>query len=121
MKKLKVIIDTNIWIYAALYKIDIFQELLGYEIFTLSKVIEELKQISKRKSKQAIAARVALSLIERHNVKTIECKASADEELLKLAKEGYIILTQDRELLERIKEVGGKIGYIRQKRYIEFC
>ncbi|HIQ50206.1 MAG TPA: PIN domain-containing protein [Nanoarchaeota archaeon] len=117
---MKIVIDTNFWIYAVLYKIRIFEELLGYEIYTLDKVLQELKQISKKKTKQAIASKIALGMIEKFNVKIINAPKSADEKLVELATQGFIIATNDAELVKKIKNLGGKVAQIRQKKYIEF-
>lgn len=117
---MKIVIDTNFWIYVVLNKIRIFEELLGYEIYTLDKVLQELKQISKKKSKHGIAAKVALEMIEKFNVKIISASKSADEKLIELAKQGFIIATNDAELLKKIKNLGGKTAQIRQNKYIHF-
>lgn len=116
---MKIVIDTNFWIYAVLNKIRIFEELLGYEVYTLDKVLQELKQISKKRSQQGMAAKVALDMIKKFEVKIISSPKPADEKLIELAKEGYIVATNDTELVKRIKDLGGKIAQIRQKKYIE--
>ncbi len=117
---MKIAVDTNFWIYAVMNKIRIFEELSGYEIYTLDKVLQELKQLSRKRSEQGAAARLALEMIEKFNVKILHAPGEADEKLLELAKEGYIIATNDHELIQKIKNNGGKIAVIRQRKYIEF-
>ena len=115
---LRVVVDTNIWIYAVLYKVRIFEELIGFEIFTTQSVIHELERIAKGKGKEAIAAKIALELIKRNKVKILSINKPADEALLELAQEGFVVLTQDEKLREKIFQAGGKTGFLRQKRLI---
>ncbi len=115
----KFVIDTNIWIYLVENKIDIFSQLKGEKIYTLSSVINELKNISKKKNKSGIAAKIALEMIKKFNVEILEIHGSSDEALLNLAKKGYVIITQDTELMRKIKETRGKAFGIKQGKYIE--
>lgn len=100
-------------------KIRIFEEFLGYEIYTLDKVLQELKQIAKKQSKKSIAARLALKIIEKNEIKVLHAPKSADEKLIELTKKGYVIATNDSELVKEIKRLGGRIAQIKQRKYVE--
>lgn len=120
---MKIAIDTNIFIYAARFKIDIFSQLKGNEIFIPESVIRELEKLSNGKSANAKAAALALGILgEKINeVKILPSNARiADDDLLELGKKGYVIATQDRELIEKLKSAGCKIAYIRQKKYLAY-
>ncbi len=113
----KIIIDTNIWIYAAKYKIDLFSEFLGEEIFVTKSIINELENIMKKNSENKLYAKIALDLIKNKNVKILDEEGYTDDLLIKLGKEGYKIATEDSELIERLKKEGIKGYFLRQKKY----
>lgn len=122
---MKIAIDTNIFIYAARFKLDIFSQLKGNEVCTIEPVIEELKKISKGNSKDAKAAALGLEILKKRakdgKIKISKSKTeNADDGLLELGKSGYVIITQDRELLKRLKAAGCAFGYIKQKKYFAF-
>ncbi len=123
---MKIAIDTNIFIYAARFKLDIFSQLSGNEIFTTESVVGELEKISAGKSRDAKAAALALHILEKkalekqaeNKIKIMRSKTTnADDELLELGRSGYVIITQDKELLARLKSAGCAFGYIKQKKY----
>lgn len=122
---MKIAIDTNIFIYAARFRIDILSQLSGNEIFTTESVINELEKISAGKSRDAKAAALALAILKKwikeQKIKILPSKTgSADDDLLRLGKLGYVILTQDKELLERLKSAKCGIAFIRQRKYFVF-
>lgn len=122
---MKIVIDTNIFVYSVRFKIDIFSRLGGNEIFTTESVMRELEKLGKGNSRDAKAAALALLMLkEKINGGMVSVlpsgNRSADECLLELGKCGYAIITQDRELLERLKSAGCAFGYIKQKKYFEF-
>ncbi len=120
---MRIAIDTNILIYAARFKIDIFSQLKGNEIFIPESVIRELEKLSNGKSANAKAAALALGILGKKvsEIKIMPSNARiADDDLLELGKKGYVIVTQDRGLIERLKSSGCKIAYIRQKKYLAY-
>jgi rRNA-processing protein FCF1 len=139
-KPLLVFIDTNIWLLPYLQKIDIFTELerlltheKKYEIVTSLGVVNELKEIMRRKSakrKEKTAAKIALELIERTKVTILDeyqggGNNEVDKFILKLAREhknGFILCTNDKELRRKLKKVEGtkKIICMREKNRLEF-
>lgn len=122
---MKITIDTNIFIYAARFKIDIFSQLAGKEIFTTEPVMRELEKISKGNSRDAKAAALALSMlkekVQNEKINILKPKTeNADDELLDLGKNGYAVVTQDAGLLKRLKSTGCAYGYIKQRKYFAF-
>ncbi|MBU3958092.1 MAG: hypothetical protein KKB25_03375 [Nanoarchaeota archaeon] len=122
---MKIAIDTNIFIYSSRFRLDIFSRLRGNEICATDSVMRELEKISKGESRDAKAAALGLDiLIKREkdgSIKILKTKtANADFGLLELGKSGYAVITQDRELLKRLKAAGCVFGYIKQKKYFAF-
>jgi rRNA-processing protein FCF1 len=55
-----------------------------------------------------------------YNVSSKKISArNADAALLNMAKSGYLVATNDRELKRRINLASEKVAYLRQKKYIE--
>jgi rRNA-processing protein FCF1 len=116
---MKIILDTNFLISSINFKVDVFSELRGNDIFTLDNVIEELKKISTGKGKDSISARIALKLIKRKGLKILKSKEKeTDLSLLNYGKRGYVIATQDLNLKNKLKKIRAKFIYIRQKKYV---
>jgi rRNA-processing protein FCF1 len=118
---MKVVLDTNFLIFASNFKVDLFLELKGNELFVTEPVLEELRDISAKKGRDAAAARLALKTVEEMGLKILESKErEADASLLDYGKQGYAIATQDKNLKEKLKRAGAKIIFIRQKKYVVF-
>jgi len=116
---MKTILDTNFLIAVNKFKIDVFSELMGNDLFTLDTVINELEKISNGKGKDSVSARVALKLIKRKGLKILKSKErETDLSLLSYSKKGYRIATQDKILKDKLKKNGRRIIFIRQKKYI---
>ena len=118
---MKVVLDTNFLISASNFKLDILLELKGNDLFVTEPVLKELEDISKNNSKDAMAARLALRMIEEKGLKVLESKEKeADNSLLEYGKMGYAVATQDKILKDKLKRAGAKIIFIRQKKYVDF-
>jgi len=115
---MKVILDTNFLMAVSQFKVDIFGQLAGEDICTIEPVIRELNGLSNGKSKDSTAAKVALTLIKSKGLKVLESKEEADAALISYSKKGYVIATQDQILQDKIKALGGKSIFIRQKKYV---
>ncbi|MBU3896466.1 MAG: DNA-binding protein [Nanoarchaeota archaeon] len=115
---MKIILDTNFLMAIVQFKIDIFEQLAGNSLYTIESVINELKGLSKEKSKDGTAAKIALDIIKSKGLKILESKDVADLSLIDYSNKGYIIATQDKVLQNKIKSLGGKSIYIRQKKYV---
>jgi hypothetical protein len=107
------------------FNVDIFEEIdrimeEDYELITLDRVVEELKNMIKSKSKDAVAARIALELIEKKNVKIINTdEKKVDNTIIKLADKDTIVATNDRVLRKKIKDKNVKVLYLRSKKHLE--
>jgi rRNA-processing protein FCF1 len=114
-----IILDTNILIDILRYKIDI-DEIREFdnEIAVLSVTEDELKKISKKHTKDATLARLALKLIKNKNIKILKTKKEyTDRLLLDYAKlNRCVVATNDRKLIKTLKMNGIKIIRIRQKK-----
>jgi rRNA-processing protein FCF1 len=114
---MKIILDTNFLIDCIRFKIDIKSEFRGNELFIVDSIILEIEKIAKRKTKEASLAKIALDII--NDLKVLKSKQDeTDDSLIEYSKEGYVIATQDRDLKSKIKKLGGKVIYIRQKKYV---
>jgi uncharacterized protein len=90
--------------------------LLGaYHLVVPTAVVQELQVMATRRNGQKKAA-AALKLIE--NYKRIKMDApSADEALLKIAEKTHgIVVTNDRELRQRLKNLGCAVIFLRGKK-----
>ncbi len=125
MNPMKIAIDTNIFIYSVRFKIDIFSQMKGKEICTIEPVIRELEKLGKGKSRDAKAAALGFEILKKREkdgkIRILKSKTeNADFGLLELGKSGYVVITQDRELVKRLKAAGCAFGYIKQKKYFAF-
>ena len=82
--------------------------------------LEELEKIIReQKGKYQQRAKLAKEIIKKKKIKKIKTEeGGVDDILVKLAKEGMIIVTQDKELKKRIKNANGQVMTIRQKKRI---
>lgn len=121
----KIILDTNMLLVPGQFKVDVFDEIIslvkGEIEYTITHSIKrELEKISRNKIKDSPAAKIALSLIEKNNVKTVKGKGNnTDEEIVNLANENSMVATNDKALQKKLKEKGIKIIYLRSKKKLE--
>ena len=123
-----IILDTNTLMAIGQFKIDVFSEIdklvdFKYEVKVLDKTVDELEKIIReQKGKQMRAAKLGLEIIKRKGVGMIKAGGdNVDDILVDLAEKGAIIVTQDKELKERIKGVKEKILTIRQKKKVVYA
>lgn len=122
---MKIAIDTNIFIYSVRFKLDIFSQLKGNEVCTSEPAMRELEKIGKGNLRDAKAAALGLEILKKQakdgKIKILPSKTeNADDGLLELGKNGYAVITQDKELLKRLKNAGCAFGYIKQRKYFAF-
>lgn len=114
---MRLIIDTNFWIYIAKY--GLFDKLreMGIEPVLLGPVKRELESLSKSRGEGKDAS-VALEMIKRWNLNVEEVEERvADDAIFRFAKKSDMkVATMDRELSDRLKKEGIGIMKIRQKR-----
>jgi rRNA-processing protein FCF1 len=115
---MKIILDTNFLIDLIRFKVDI-RELRGNNLFVTDSIVFELNKIAKRKTSEAIRAKLALGMIEAKGLKTLKSiEKNTDQTLVAYSQINYAIATQDSLLKTLIRKRGGKVIYIRQKKYV---
>ena len=112
-------LDTNFLIDNLKWKVGVFRSFRGKQVETINPVVVELEALSKGKTVNNIFAKLALRQVKTKGLKALKTKeTSADLALVSLSKKGYIIATHDKLLKQRIKKVGGRTIFIRQKKYV---
>jgi len=114
---MKIILDTNFLIDCIRFKIDL-KELEGNDLFVLDSITFELEKIAKRKTKESSLAKIALGFIKDKNIKIIKTRDNETDKYLVLYSKEYAIATHDRALKNKLKKLGAKIIYVRQKKYL---
>ena len=122
----KVLLDTNFLLLFVQQRMDVFslvEEVLDdkTEFYIPDVCMDELKSLCSGKGKDAIAARVALQLLKRRNVKAIRVeKENCDDALMSVGmRKRMIVATNDKKLRKRLKDLGLKTIYLRSKKYLE--
>ncbi|MCX6798779.1 MAG: hypothetical protein NTW59_01630 [Candidatus Diapherotrites archaeon] len=117
--------DTNMLLAIQQFGIDVFAEvkkMFGAKIALVApeQVLWELAALEKKGLKMRKAVAVAKIALEKNNVKKISFAAAgaADEALMGLARQGWVVATNDSALRKKIKGFGGAIIYIRQRKFI---
>ena len=100
---MKFLLDANFLMAVGQFKVDIFTQLRGFgkpEFYTLDSVVKELKKIEGWGGKDGRHAKLALMLIEKKGVEILKSRdVHTDRELNRLARMGYTVCTQDKELI----------------------
>jgi len=118
---MRIILDTNFLIDCIRFKIDLKFELAGNELFILDSIMSEIEKVAERETKESSLAKLALAYIKKKDLKILKPKEkNTDLSLLNYSKRGYVIATHDKVLKNKIKKEGGKVTFIRQKRYVVF-
>jgi rRNA-processing protein FCF1 len=116
-------VDTNMLLNIARFKVDFFNEakkLIGKADFVLpNQIVEELQKLALKKGKIGVEAKIALQILAKKGIKTRQINdLSADDALLKLAEQ-CIIATNDRKLMASVKRIGGKVLFLRQRKFLQ--
>ncbi len=119
-----VVLDTNVLIYSFLERVDVLDQLrdLGFNRFYVpSKVVEELNSLSKSlKGKRRIATKLALETVDRFFDVVEVNSIGTDNALIELSRSmGCVLITNDRELKKRAKDLGIQVGYLRGLERVE--
>ena len=123
--KIKTIaLDTNMLMAIEQFKVDVFRqakEMEGKVKFVVPvQVDQELKKLSQESKTLAKRVRIAQALMKKHEVKRKRIQArNADQALIKLAREGVIVATNDKELKKAVKKAKGSIMFLRKRKLIE--
>jgi len=121
----RIILDTNFLTIPYQFNVDIFEEIdrimeEKYELVTLDKVVEELKELTKSRSKDAVAAKLGLELIKNKNIKIINTEdKNVDNVIVSISDKNTIVATNDRMLRRKLKNKNVKVLYLRSKRRLE--
>lgn len=123
-RKTRVILDTNVFMLPN-RGIDIFslidKVINGpYELCTLSSVFSELEKLSKGTSKDAFAAKLGYVMAKQKALKSINCssRVHVDDVLVEKTTSRDIVVTQDRELIQRLRDKGVRVLRYQQKKFV---
>ncbi len=122
-EKTTVALDTNMLLNIKRFNADVFAQaksLLGpCEFVVPEQVSFELEKMAARGMKLRKEVLVARELMAKNNVKVAKSDfSSADEALKKLAPKA-IVATNDKALKDSVRELGGKVLQLRQRKYLE--
>jgi len=121
---MKVLMDANFLLIPGKFKVDVFEEIKVFgnpEFFTLDKVVKEIEKIAKEGGRDSKHAHMALFFIDSKGVNVVKSKPRkrTDDELLRIAKEGdFIVCTQDRELIKKLRKKSVEVISLRQRKYL---
>ncbi|MBI4017888.1 MAG: DNA-binding protein [Candidatus Aenigmarchaeota archaeon] len=122
---MRVLLDANFLMIPGQFGVDIFTELERvlqgkHELITLDSVVQELKGLSKGRTKDARAASMALQLIEKKGVRVLHEEGQADEAIVTAAIKGNaIVATQDRTLQDALHKRGVALVTLKGKNRLE--
>ena len=123
---MKIILDTNILLYAAKQKVDlvtILKERFGQNITLIvpDLVREELSKLSTSAKKGADkrAAKLAIQIVNFSKLKDMKITKPVDNGVIELAKkEKALVSTNDAKLRKILKKKGIRVLYLRQSKLI---
>lgn len=114
-----VILDSNAILMLFEFSINLEEELTRlfgkFKIIIPRPVVNELQFLSEHKSgRKKFIAKPALKLIEKYEI--VDADGKGDQSILELAKKlNCVVLTNDKKLREKIKELSLHIVYLRGK------
>jgi len=123
MEKLnKIVLDTNMLMAIGELKIDVFEgiekEIGKTKFFVPEEVLNELEKLKEKNKTKKKNINIAKQLIEKKCEIIKGEKKTADEKMMQLAEEKFIIATNDKKLRTAIRKKGYKTAFIRQKKII---
>jgi hypothetical protein len=111
---MKFLLDSNFLLIPGKFKVDVFSELTKFgkpEFYTLDLVLKELKRLK--------GGKLAFEMIKKNKVKILKAKGlNTDEALESFARKDFVICTQDKGLIKRLKERRAKVITLRQRKYL---
>jgi len=88
-----------------------------YSLLIPKPVVEELEKLAARgKPAERSAARLGIALAKRGKV--VDVKGNADEAILTMACENYVVGTTDAELRKKLRRRGVPVMYLREKSHL---
>ncbi|PIZ50804.1 hypothetical protein COY27_05805 [Candidatus Woesearchaeota archaeon CG_4_10_14_0_2_um_filter_33_13] len=112
----RIILDTNVLMAIAEFKLDLISALedtcdFHYELYVLQGTIDELNKImDEQRLKYRQAAKLALAILKVKGIKIIPSEKESknqkyvDDQLVDLSKKGDLVLTQDVQLKKRLNK-----------------
>ena len=123
---MKIVLDTNILIYAAKAKVDLFRQLRehygGAEIVIPNLIKRELEKLAEnaRRGADKKAAKFALKLLEFSKIKEIQLSGDTDTEITKWAKRNKaIVATNDLMFRKELKKAGVPSVHLKQNKFLK--
>ena len=123
MVKIRVVADTSFLMLPGIFGVDVIGELdrlleRPYVLITPKPVMEELKELAESgKPRERSAARLALALVRRGEVR--QAKGKADEVVVRMAVERKCVVgTTDSALRRKLREKGVPVIYLRQRSHL---
>ncbi|HDJ51503.1 MAG TPA: PIN domain-containing protein [Thermoprotei archaeon] len=119
-----VVADTNFLLAPFQFRFNLEYELErvlgGYKIVIPKRVLNELKSLAGMRTRDSIAARNVLEMIEKKGLEIVDFnKNKADDEIIEAAKAfNGIVATNDRELKARALKEGIPCLFVREKKYL---
>ena len=115
--------DTNMLLNIARFNVDIFREareMFGrVEFIVPAEAVREMDALAARKAKIEKEVKVAKMAMEKSGAKVLDFgQRTADKALLLLAPEATIG-TNDKELKDSVREMGGRVLILRQRKFLE--
>ena len=115
MESEKILLDTNMLLAAVQFHADIF----AHGAFTLSSCVDELQKIAKKKSNAAMNARAVLKIIEKKCIPVSAASKKGDTAIVGYAaKHNCAVATNDKLLIEKLKQRKIKVYRLRQKKML---
>ncbi len=120
---MKVIMDTNFLMLPLQFRVNVPGEIarlldVSYELLVPDKVLIELRTLAKKGGlNERRAARIGLELAR--GMKEIKLSGeNTDDAILSAVDTETIVCTNDKELKERSLEKGGRVIYLKQRRFL---
>ncbi|MEM1513471.1 MAG: PIN domain-containing protein [Candidatus Thermoplasmatota archaeon] len=119
-----VVLDTNALMMPYQFDINIEKELtrlLGVcRIIVPRSVVEEIEKIAEKGGETGRAAQLALSIIKKRCFRVVETERKGDDGVIETAiKTEAAILTNDKELKKKAKELKLTVIYLREGKKLE--
>lgn len=118
---MKVVLDANFLVLPFQFNIEIFDELERltggkYDIYTLDRALNEAVNIEDGKYRSLVK-----KLMDVKDIGVINTPAEqpVDDDLLDLARRGFVICTNDRELRNRLDDENLPQIFLRQRNHLE--
>jgi len=117
--------DTNMLLAIGQLKVDVVSEarkMFGKKAkFAVPKqVLNELEELEKVDKKMEKFVGIARREIESNGIQVLDFgNENADDTFAEMAKQGYVVATNDGALRKRIKGFAGKVIYLRQRHFLK--